>query len=317
MALKSNKVYAVKKGRKTGIFNNWAECQMQVKGYQGAEFAGFKTVDEAMAFLNSSQKSDTRDLSTIQIKPDNSNSDIVAYVDGSYDDIKKEYSSGVVLFINGEKKTLLRKENNPEMVSMRNVAGEIMGSMMAMKYVIDNKKVDNKKLIIYHDYEGISKWCTGEWKTNKSGTKLYKEFYMGAKQFIDIQFMKVKAHTGDKYNEEADKLARQALYSDVENNMYKSLEIKQKKETYEIKIKNNGSKSRKKVKIQSHIKYMDKTINEEEIIKSVKELWKKRKSGRKITDIISIDIYININELIYEWHIKTDMEVEQGKLPFN
>ena len=60
------------------------------------------------------------------------------------------------------------------MASMRNVAGEIYGSMAAMKYALEK---GIKKLSIYYDYMGIAKWCTGEWKTNKDGTIAYKKYY--------------------------------------------------------------------------------------------------------------------------------------------
>lgn len=32
------KVYAVKKGHQTGIFDNWADCQAATKGFSGPEF---------------------------------------------------------------------------------------------------------------------------------------------------------------------------------------------------------------------------------------------------------------------------------------
>ena len=32
------KIYAVRKGHKTGLFATWAECQKAVSGYSGAEF---------------------------------------------------------------------------------------------------------------------------------------------------------------------------------------------------------------------------------------------------------------------------------------
>ena len=32
------KFYVVWKGRKTGVFTSWAECEKQVKGFVGAEF---------------------------------------------------------------------------------------------------------------------------------------------------------------------------------------------------------------------------------------------------------------------------------------
>ena len=48
----SAKYYAVKKGRKTGIFNSWAECEQQVKGFAGAKYKSFKTPAEAKDWLN-------------------------------------------------------------------------------------------------------------------------------------------------------------------------------------------------------------------------------------------------------------------------
>ena len=45
--------YAVKKGRETGIFENWAECQKQITGFSGAEFKKFKELHQAEAYLSS------------------------------------------------------------------------------------------------------------------------------------------------------------------------------------------------------------------------------------------------------------------------
>lgn len=41
------KFYVVWRGRKTGIFNTWAECEQQTKGFQGASFKSFPTLAEA------------------------------------------------------------------------------------------------------------------------------------------------------------------------------------------------------------------------------------------------------------------------------
>ena len=46
------KVYAVRAGRKTGIFTTWAECKAQVDGFQGARFKGFTDPNEALQWLN-------------------------------------------------------------------------------------------------------------------------------------------------------------------------------------------------------------------------------------------------------------------------
>ena len=77
-----------------------------------------------------------------------------------------------------------------------------------MRYCVEN---GIEKLDIYYDYAGIEKWCTGEWKTNKEGTMRYKEYYDFVKNKVDVRFVKVKGHSGDKYNDMADRLAKEAL----------------------------------------------------------------------------------------------------------
>ena len=46
----AKKYYAVRTGRKTGVFMTWAECQKQVTGFSGAEFKSVPTMEEAQAF---------------------------------------------------------------------------------------------------------------------------------------------------------------------------------------------------------------------------------------------------------------------------
>lgn len=132
----------------------------------------------------------------------------VAYVDGSYNNEDKRFSYGVVLFANGEELHISKAFSHEELAEMRNVAGEIMGSGEAMKRA---REMGIKELTIYHDYEGIAKWCTGQWKAKKKWTQKYKAFYDEVSKDVKIKFVKVKGHSGDKYNEMADSLAKQAL----------------------------------------------------------------------------------------------------------
>ncbi len=41
------KHYVVWAGRKTGVFDSWAECEKQTKGFQGASFKSFPSLEEA------------------------------------------------------------------------------------------------------------------------------------------------------------------------------------------------------------------------------------------------------------------------------
>ncbi len=206
------KFYAVKKGRVTGIFKSWDECKAQVDGYTGAQYKSFGSAAEAAQFLGwANDKADTKQVldknkEELEIIPKN-DLHIIAYVDGSYNIATGEYGSGAVLITTKGEVNLSEKGSDESLASMRNVAGEIKGAEAAMRYAVDN---GYKSITIYHDYEGISKWCLGQWKRNKEGTIAYKEMYDILSKKVDIDFVKVKGHSGDKYNDIADKLAKEA-----------------------------------------------------------------------------------------------------------
>ena len=94
------------------------------------------------------------------------------------------------------------------MAAMRNVAGEILGSRAAIEKALE---LGIEKLSVYYDYMGIEMWATGGWKRNKAGTIGYYDFIQSVKDRIDIRFVKVKGHSGVEGNEEADRLAKQAV----------------------------------------------------------------------------------------------------------
>lgn len=100
------------------------------------------------------------------------------------------------------------KGNDEDYVTMRNVAGEILGSTKAIEYAIAH---GYKAIYIYYDYEGIEKWADGLWKANKIGTQKYQQYIKEAREHIEIDFIKVLAHSGDFYNEMADQLAKKAV----------------------------------------------------------------------------------------------------------
>lgn len=194
----ANKYYAVKNGRKTGIFESWAECEKQVLGFSGAKYKSFVKKEDAEAYL--SGVTDTASLFR--------EGAAVAYVDGSYNIKTGEFSFGAVIFRDDKEINLSRAYKDPELATMRNVAGEIKGAEAAMLYCIENN-ID--KLDLYYDYQGIENWCTGEWKTTRQGTADYKKYYDSIKSKLDVKFIKVKGHSGDKYNDKADALAKNAL----------------------------------------------------------------------------------------------------------
>lgn len=194
----AKKFYAVKIGKTPGVYETWAECQNQINGFSGAVYKGFSTKEDAMAFVNGNSGKQEA----------NEKTQAVAYVDGSYDPTTYAFSYGVVLFYNGQEMHFSKKIIDNSLAKMNNVAGEIKGAEAAMQYCLDN---NISSVTIYHDYEGIAKWCNGDWKAKKTGTIAYANFYKKVCTKVYVQFVKVKGHSGNYYNELADKLAKEAL----------------------------------------------------------------------------------------------------------
>lgn len=208
------KYYAVKCGKKCGIFTTWAECKEQVDGYSGAEYKSFTKKSEAEEYLGIEKpkrptppEPNTR-KGTPAPESVETACDAAVYVDGSYNVKTGEYALGAVFLANGEMYTFSHKYTDPELAKMRNVAGEIAGAAFAMKYAV---QIGLKSLEIFYDYEGIEKWAVGAWKANLSGTREYVQLYRKLSGQIRVKFTKVKGHSGDFYNDMADRLAKNEL----------------------------------------------------------------------------------------------------------
>lgn len=190
------KYYAVRIGRNPGIYHTWDECKRETMGFKGASFKKFSTREDAEAFINEIEE---------EKKESAEKDELVVYVDGSYRNKDKSHSYGVYMFNDEEEYTYSKRFFKDS--DMRNVSGEIKGAMRAMEEAV---KLGKKKIYLHYDYEGIRSWALGFWKTNKEGTIYYKNFYDSIKDKLEVKFIKVEAHSGVKYNELVDKLAKEA-----------------------------------------------------------------------------------------------------------
>lgn len=270
----ANKYYAIKVGRKTGIYNSWNECKEYVDGYPNAIYKSFNKLKDAEEFINGHE----------QIRF-NKNTEMIAYIDGSYDDTLKRYSYGVIIFFNGQKLEFSKSDNDKELIEIRNVAGELKASIFAMNYAINNKV---KNLDIYYDYNGIAMWASGQWKANLPFTKEYANYAKKVMNIVKINFIKVESHTGDKYNEEVDKLARAALYQD---------DSEKNNRTNTEKMDNNiwdYIKGSKNEMILGNIVIRGKLITSDDVHKVFKMKWKQEKLLLK--DIKQIRSYYDADD---------------------
>lgn len=196
--------YAVRKGKKTGIYETWDEAKVQVTGFYKPEFKKFKTEEEAEAFL------ENRDIWKERIEEDLKNEYLVAFTDGSFDKDLKRYSYGVLFILpGGEEENLYGYGEDENYMDSQNIIGEVLGVLKALEWAIGK---NYKKIKIYHDYSGLSKWALGQWKANANVSQMYvkeyKEKYEGK---INVEFIKVPSHSNISYNEMVDSLAKFAL----------------------------------------------------------------------------------------------------------
>ena len=202
----AKKFYAVRKGKVTGLFMDWTECKASVDGFPGAEYKGFATKEEACAYLGieSGEAGVAAELDYVVIP-----GRLLVYVDGSYEDSLPKYAFGCVFLLDdGEIRLAYGNGDNPQSLKHRNVTGEMLGAMYAVKTAMMN---GYSEVEICFDYEGIETWVTGSWKSKTELTQLYAKSMREWSTSIRIIFTKVAAHSNVKYNELADATAKRGL----------------------------------------------------------------------------------------------------------
>ena len=122
------KIYAVRKGRQTGLFGTWEECRRMVQGFPGAVFQSFATQQEALEYS----------FGCVILKPDGE----VIRKSGSGDD--------------------------PALLALHNVAGEMQGALYAVAWALEH---GYPAVEICYDYDGIEQWATGGWQAKNELTR--------------------------------------------------------------------------------------------------------------------------------------------------
>lgn len=289
----SKKYYAIRKGRKTGIFtDNWNKVRKYVDKFSNAEYKGFQDLESAERYMgyslsksnqkeNKNTKSkiskdkvvkkyvDITDIDSLLVddfdlgkvhniqksqskntKPKSNKitnkdftweeesfdySGLVIFTDGSveyangFSNGATGTSFGIVVLENGTITKLGSKSFNDSLNNKLNVIGEIRGVLSALKYA---NKIGAKSVKICFDYIGVALWVgdfhgVRQWQSKQPMTKEYVKAFNQLTKDLKVEFVKVPAHSNVKYNELADKLAKEAFHGDgYLNKMKKTYNIK-------------------------------------------------------------------------------------------
>lgn len=209
----AKKIYAIKYGFdfkdnreiRNIMVNTWAECLALVKGVKGAQYKSFESLNEAKEYLSEEKKllkkgTDSYPMDCIHV-----------YVDGSYNLQSEKFSYGMVAVRNDVIEYMENGEaEDNSQKQLRQIAGELMGAIKAVEYA---KLIGERKLVIFHDYEGIYHHAIGTWERKDSSSKEYYDkinSYIN-KDNMEIIFVKTDSHSGDIYNEITDSYAKAAI----------------------------------------------------------------------------------------------------------
>lgn len=134
---------------------------------------------------------------------------VLLYTDGSHDKKTGRYSYGVVALLpNGEIHTFGQAMSNPKFAKTWNIAGECEGLLAGLSFC---KAHGYNRVRICHDLQGLSHWIRGYFKAATSTTTNLVNRFFAHYSDMEVGFAKVKGHSGQEFNDLADKLANQAM----------------------------------------------------------------------------------------------------------
>ena len=210
----AKKFYAVKRGRKTGLYTVWAECAAQVKGFQGAVYKGFMTEDEARAWLGGANARAEQPRAAAEMAaPSAPDADYIIHTDGSC--LRNPGGAGgwaAVIETTATGAVEEKSGGDPETTNNRM---ELTAALMALSAVPEGARValytDSQYLKNAFTKFWLPAWKKRGWKKADGEPVLNQDLWVqldAAFAARQVQFHWVKGHAGNPRNERCDALAR-------------------------------------------------------------------------------------------------------------
>lgn len=216
--------YAVKVGRKPGIYTTWPEAEAQVKGFSGAQHAKFATRNEAYSFIGATPSITT---SVVTVRPKTqeeikqsmiereTETSYQIWTDGSY----KEGEGMAYAYVIADEDTIIYEGGGwfDELPHSSNHA-ELIAVIEALRTFNEMCGPILESFTLFSDSEFVVKTLT-EWgpsrKNNKAweGKSYVPEFknllwFLGLwRKKVPARIVHVRGHQGVGYNDYVDQLA--------------------------------------------------------------------------------------------------------------
>ena len=225
--MSKNRYYVVKVGRKPGIYTAWAGpggAQVQVDGFPGARYKGFRTLAEAESWLG--DEPSTGPAPPPEAPPSagpstsgqprgsssESNDRVEIYTDGGCIGNPGPGGYGVVLFYRGRRRELaggFRLTTNNRMELTACIVG-----LQALKSAARVKLFSDSQYVVKGMSEGwAARWRANSWRRSRGARAENPDLWAQLLDLCshhDVDFVWVRGHAGNLENERCDELAMEA-----------------------------------------------------------------------------------------------------------
>ncbi|PMH43140.1 ribonuclease HI [Vibrio sp. 10N.286.49.B3] len=230
----AKKYYVVWKGRKTGIFTDWATCKSHVDGFNGARYKSFKTKEEAqLAFEGKSNSGSSATPTKKTAASKNSvktytakeiialQSDVTIFTDGGCDPNPGRSGSGIAVYHHNQLAELWYGLYHPQGTNNTAELNALNQALiMAKSAILSSKSVSiccDSKYSIQCITQWAANWKKNGWKKSGGEIKnlaLIQEMFARYTEIKDkVAILHVNGHVGVEGNELADRMSIHAIKS--------------------------------------------------------------------------------------------------------
>jgi ribonuclease HI len=215
------KFYAVRKGLNPGIYTTWEETAAQVQGFKGAQYRGFATHKEAMAYLRGESIAYVQS-SLLAPEPEppaqpaprdaSGLKQVIVYTDGGCISNPGPGGYGIVMIYNGQRREMsggFRRTTNNRM--------ELTACIVALETLKESVQAtiysDSSYLVNAMTAGWALRWRQMGWQ-RKAGPVPNADLWIRLLDLAarhDLRFEWVQGHAGNPENERCDQLATAAM----------------------------------------------------------------------------------------------------------